>query len=103
MVLQEKAGLIGSERSIEGTRYIVGGDIILSVDGIEVRQIDDILNTPAESKISRRRDGIRDPQRRTNNNCHNYSSRKTKCKLVRYKNKYFNSRNISVERACVKL
>ena len=39
----EKAGLIGSERSIEGTRYIVGGDIILSVDGIEVRQIDDIL------------------------------------------------------------
>ena len=39
----QKAGLIGSERSIEGTRYIVGGDIILAVDGIEVRQIDDIL------------------------------------------------------------
>ncbi|MGH1521966.1 MAG: S1C family serine protease [Nitrosopumilus sp.] len=39
----QKAGLIGSERSVEGTRYIVGGDIILAVDGIEVRQIDDIL------------------------------------------------------------
>ena len=39
----QKAGLIGSERSIEGTKYIVGGDIILAVDGIEVRQIDDIL------------------------------------------------------------
>ena len=39
----QKAGLIGSERPIEGTRYIVGGDIILAVDGIEVRQIDDIL------------------------------------------------------------
>ena len=39
----QKAGLIGSERTIEGTRYIVGGDIILAVDGIEVRQIDDIL------------------------------------------------------------
>ena len=38
----QKAGLIGSERSIEGTIYI-GGDIILAVDGIEVRQIDDIL------------------------------------------------------------
>ena len=39
----QKAGLIGSERSIEGTRYIVGGDIILAIDGVEVRQIDDIL------------------------------------------------------------
>jgi len=40
-----KAGLIGSEKIIEleGIRYAMGGDIILSVDGIEVRQIDDIL------------------------------------------------------------
>jgi len=40
-----KAGLIGSEKIIEteGIRYAIGGDIILSVDGIEVRQIDDIL------------------------------------------------------------
>ncbi len=40
-----KAGLLGSEKisEFEGIRYTVGGDIILSVDGIEVRQIDDIL------------------------------------------------------------
>ena len=40
-----KAGLIGSEDfvEIEGIRYAIGGDIILAVDGIEVRQIDDIL------------------------------------------------------------
>ena len=40
-----KAGLIGSDKTIdiEGTSYPVGGDIILSVDGIEVRKIDDIL------------------------------------------------------------
>ena len=41
----DKAGLIGSEKTVtvEGISYVVGGDIILSVDGIEVRQIDDIL------------------------------------------------------------
>ncbi|NND86258.1 MAG: trypsin-like serine protease [Nitrosopumilus sp.] len=41
----QKAGLIGSEKTIEveGINYPVGGDIILSVDGIEVRKIDDIL------------------------------------------------------------
>jgi len=40
-----KAGLIGSEKTIqvEGINYAVGGDIILSVDGIEVRKIADIL------------------------------------------------------------
>jgi len=40
-----KAGLIGSEKTIEieGVKYPMGGDIILSVDGIEVRKIDDIL------------------------------------------------------------
>ena len=40
-----KAGLIGSEKTItvDGIQYAIGGDIILSVDGIEVRQIDDIL------------------------------------------------------------
>ncbi len=40
-----KAGLIGSEKTIEieGVNYPMGGDIILSVDGIEVRKIDDIL------------------------------------------------------------
>ena len=40
-----KAGLIGSETVVEvdEVRYLTGGDIILSVDGIEVRQIDDIL------------------------------------------------------------
>ena len=40
-----KAGLIGSDKTIEidGTNYAVGGDIILAVDGKEVRKIDDIL------------------------------------------------------------
>ena len=40
-----RAGLIGSANTIEiqGTNYPTGGDIILSVDGTEVRKIDDIL------------------------------------------------------------
>ena len=40
-----KAGLIGSDKTIEieGIQYPIGGDVILSVDGIEVRKIDDIL------------------------------------------------------------
>jgi len=40
-----KAGLIGSEKTIEveGVNYPMGGDIILSVDDIEVRKISDIL------------------------------------------------------------
>ena len=41
----EKAGLIGSEKTVEldGVEYTVGGDIILAVDGVEVRKISDIL------------------------------------------------------------
>jgi len=41
----DKAGLHGSDETvqIDGINYPIGGDIILSVDGIEVRQIDDIL------------------------------------------------------------
>ena len=40
-----EAGLIGSDKTIDvdGVNYPMGGDIILSVDGIEVRKIDDIL------------------------------------------------------------
>ncbi len=40
-----KAGLHGTKetRQIEGVSYPVGGDIILSVDGKDVRKIDDIL------------------------------------------------------------
>jgi len=40
-----KAGLIGSEKNteVDGVNYPMGGDIILSVDGIEVRKISDIL------------------------------------------------------------
>ena len=40
-----KAGLIGSDKTIEveGIKYPMGGDIVLSVDKIEVRKIDDIL------------------------------------------------------------
>ncbi|KEQ56476.1 putative periplasmic serine endoprotease DegP protein [Marine Group I thaumarchaeote SCGC RSA3] len=40
-----KAGLIGSDKTIDvdGVNYPMGGDIILSVDGVEVRKIDDIL------------------------------------------------------------
>ncbi|MFB5632677.1 MAG: S1C family serine protease [Nitrosopumilus sp.] len=39
------AGLIGSDKTIDvdGVNHPMGGDIILSVDGIEVRKIDDIL------------------------------------------------------------
>ena len=39
------AGLIGSNKTIEvdGVNYPIGGDIILEVDDIEVRKIDDIL------------------------------------------------------------
>jgi S1-C subfamily serine protease len=40
-----RAGLQGSENIVErdGVQYTVGGDIILSVDGLEVREISDIL------------------------------------------------------------
>jgi len=40
-----KAGLQGTTetKEIDGVNYQIGGDIILSVDGKEVRQIDDIL------------------------------------------------------------
>ena len=40
-----QGGLIGSDKTIEvdGVNYPVGGDIILSVDGNDVRKIDDIL------------------------------------------------------------
>ena len=40
-----KAGLHGSieTKEIDGVNYLIGGDIILSVDGKEVRRIDDIL------------------------------------------------------------
>ena len=39
------AGLIGSNKMIEveGRDYSIGGDVIMSVDGIDVRKIDDIL------------------------------------------------------------
>ncbi|WKT57258.1 trypsin-like peptidase domain-containing protein [Candidatus Nitrosotenuis chungbukensis] len=41
----EKAGLRGTTNSttIDGVTYQVGGDIVLAVDGITVRKIDDIL------------------------------------------------------------
>lgn len=41
----ERAGLVGSNQTIqhEGEEYLVGGDIIMSVDGVEVRKISDIL------------------------------------------------------------
>ncbi len=40
-----KAGIIGSNKTVEiqGTSYPVGGDIILAVDGLDVRKISDIL------------------------------------------------------------
>ena len=39
------AGLIGSNKTIEvdGKEYPVGGDVIVAVDGMDVRKIDDIL------------------------------------------------------------
>ncbi|MFZ8907759.1 MAG: S1C family serine protease [Nitrosopumilaceae archaeon] len=41
----DRAGLHGSEKVVEvdGVEYTIGGDIILSVDGNEVRKISDIL------------------------------------------------------------
>ena len=41
----EDAGLIGSDKTIEvdGKEFPVGGDIIIAVDGMDVRKIDDIL------------------------------------------------------------
>ncbi len=41
----EKAGIHGSDKTVqaEGVDYQIGGDIILSVDGKDVRKIDDIL------------------------------------------------------------
>ena len=41
----DKAGLHGSSDTIEvdGVNYAIGGDVILSVDGKDVRKIDDIL------------------------------------------------------------
>jgi S1-C subfamily serine protease len=40
-----KAGLIGSSKTVDvdGNEFLIGGDIITSVDGIDVRKIDDIL------------------------------------------------------------
>ena len=40
-----EAGLLGSDKtiSVEGREYSIGGDIIIAVDGIDVRKIDDIL------------------------------------------------------------
>lgn len=40
-----EAGLIGSEKfiEIESIKYPIGGDVILKVDDVEVRKIDDIL------------------------------------------------------------
>lgn len=39
------AGMIGSNKiiEVEGREYSIGGDVIMSVDGIDVRKIDDIL------------------------------------------------------------
>jgi S1-C subfamily serine protease len=41
----EKAGLRGTTNSteVDGVRYQIGGDVILSVDSVTVRKIDDIL------------------------------------------------------------
>ncbi len=41
----EEAGLIGSNgtKKVDGREYSIGGDIIIGVDGIEVRKIADIL------------------------------------------------------------
>jgi len=41
----DKAGLVGSSKTkeVDGINYRIGGDIILEVDGKDVRKIDDIL------------------------------------------------------------
>ncbi|QLH06213.1 trypsin [Nitrosopumilus ureiphilus] len=49
----DKAGLVGSSQTAvaDDIEYTVGGDIILSVDGNEVRKIDDILTHLQRNKI----------------------------------------------------
>ena len=37
------SALAVNETEIDGIQYTIGGDIILSVDGVEVRKISDIL------------------------------------------------------------
>ncbi len=41
----DKAGIRGGDREIviDGRRYVIGGDIIVAIDGIDVRGIEDIL------------------------------------------------------------
>jgi len=48
-----KAGLIGTDNStktVDGTKYKVGGDIIVGIDGNEVRKLEDILNYLQDQK-----------------------------------------------------
>ena len=49
----ERAGILGSTDTVEvdGVPYRVGGDIILKVDDVEVRKIDDILIHLQRSKL----------------------------------------------------
>ncbi len=49
----DKAGLRGSSQTAvaDDIEYVVGGDVILSVDGNEVRQIDDLLTHLQRNKI----------------------------------------------------
>jgi len=41
----DKAGIRGSSQTVQvdGIEYLIGGDVILSIDDIEIRQIDDII------------------------------------------------------------
>jgi len=61
-----KAGLHGSDETaeVDGVKYSIGGDVILSIDGKEVRKIDDILvylqrakNTGDQIQLEVLRDG----------------------------------------------
>ena len=91
-----QAGLIGSEKTIEvdEVNYPIGGDIILAVDGNEVRKIDDILVHLQKSKISRGCNNFRNSKRCKDYKYHNYNRCKTKWKLNQYKHKYFKTRRI---------
>jgi len=48
----EKAGLRGynSTKTVDGTNYKIGGDIIVGIDGIQISKIEDILNYLEDQK-----------------------------------------------------
>ncbi len=62
---------------MEGREYSIGGDVIVSVDGIDVRKIDDILIHLQRVKIIGDEMVLEVFKRWYKNKCYNCTSRKT--------------------------